>query len=294
MGLLETDLILNPSQSAFSVEGSRQRASQSAGVLSPTVARKINREVVVLLGWGRAVLLQLAHPLVAAGVSDYSTFRSDGRGYTARARRTIGAMLALTFGDEEEARAIAAQINAIHGRVSGTLRDASGVFPAGTRYSASDPDLLRWVHATLVDSVPLAYERFVGPLTPEEKARYCAEAAMIGPLLGIPGGLLPHSLAEHERYMREKLGSGQIEVTETARRLAHSLLFPQLGPASGLFSFVRLTTIGLLPPSIRQGYGFSWDVQDEHALDSFTRRVRRVRQWLPPRLREWPAARAVT
>ncbi len=115
---------------------------------------------------------------------------------------------------------------------------------------------------------------------------------MIGPLLGIPGGLLPHSLAEHERYMGETLGSGQIEVTENARRLAHSLLFPQLGPASGLFSLVRLTTIGLLPPSIRQGYGFSWDVQDEHALESFTRRVRRVRQWLPPRLREWPAARA--
>jgi uncharacterized protein (DUF2236 family) len=295
MSSLETDVIFNPSRTAFSVDGSRhQRASQSAIVLSPTVVRKINREIVVLLGWGRAVLLQLAHPLVAAGVSDYSTFKPDGRGYAARAKRTIGAMLTLTFGAEEEARAIAAQINAIHCRVSGTLRDASGVFPAGTRYSARDPDLLRWVHATLVDSVPLAYERFVEPLTPEEKNSYCAEATTIGPLLGIPDGVLPRTIVEHERYMSEMLRSGQIEVTENARRLAESLLFPQLGPASSLFSVVRLTTIGLLPASIRQGYGFSWAPKDERALESFTRLVRHTRRWLPPRLREWPAARAVT
>jgi uncharacterized protein (DUF2236 family) len=203
-------------------------------------------------------------------------------------------MLALTFGTDEEARAVAAQINAIHNRISGTLRDASGVFPAGTPYSARDPQLLRWVHATLVDSVPLAFERFVGPLTLEEKTRYCAEAEMIGPLLGIPSGFLPRNLAEHQRYMSDMLASGQIHVTDNARALAQSLLFPKLGPASPMFAAARLTTIGLLPSSIREGYGFTWDARQQRAFDFFTTVVRGVRRGLPRRLREWPAARAVT
>ena len=70
------------------------------------VARKVNREAVVLLGWGRAVLLQLAHPLVAAGVSDYSKFRRGTRGYLRRVRSTVGAMIELTFGTPDEAQRI--------------------------------------------------------------------------------------------------------------------------------------------------------------------------------------------
>ena len=285
---------VSPIASSFDETRHQRGHRASDAALPPTVVRKVNREIVVLLGWGRAVLLQLAHPLVAAGVADYSSFRPDGRGYAARAKRTIGAMLTLTFGTEEEARVIAAQINAIHDQVHGTLREASGVFPAGTPYSARDPHLLRWVHATLVDSVPLAFERFVGPLTLEEKTRYCAEAETIGPLLGIPSGFLPRNIAEHERYMSDMLAGGEIEVTENARALAHSLLFPKLGPASPLFSVARLTTIGLLPSSIREGYGFSWDAQHERAFQSFTALVRGLRRGLPRRLREWPAARAVT
>jgi uncharacterized protein (DUF2236 family) len=269
-----------------------QPAAHPPIVPSGVVARKINRETVVLLGWGRAILLQLAHPLVAAGVADYSRFQTDLRGYAARTTRTVGAMLALTFGSEEEMRAIASQINAIHNRIRGTLREAAGVFPAGTPYSARDPELLRWVHATMVDSLPLAYELFVGPLTPDEKDRYCAEAAMIAPLLGIPDGLLPCGLAEHESYMEQMFVNGQIEVTENARRRARSLLSPPLGPAAApLFSVVRRSTIGLLPSAIRQSYGFPWDAHDDDALGRFVTFVRQVRWWLPRMLREWPAAR---
>ena len=122
---------------------------------SDSVAWKINREIAVLLGWGRAILLQFAHPMVAAGVADYSRFQTDLRGYATRSRRTIGAMLALTFGSDEEARAAASRINAIHDRVNGTLSAAAGGRPSGTPYSARDPELLCWVHATLVDSLPL-------------------------------------------------------------------------------------------------------------------------------------------
>jgi uncharacterized protein (DUF2236 family) len=272
-------------------EGHRQPAPHPHIVPFGAVARKINRETVVLLGWGRAILLQLAHPLVAAGVADYSKFQTDLRGYAVRARRTVGAMLAMTFGTEEDVRAIASQIRAVHNRVRGTLREAAGVFPAGTPYSAHDPELLRWVHATMLDSVPLAYELFVGPLTPDEKDRYCAEAAVIAPLLGIPDGLLPRSRAELEFYMEKMFASGEIEVTENARRLARGLLSPPLGPASPLFSVARLTTIGLLPSALRQAYGFAWDANHDKTLRRCIALVRQVRWCLPRMLREWPAAR---
>jgi uncharacterized protein (DUF2236 family) len=265
-------------------------------LLAPdTVVRKINREIVVILGWGRAILLQFAHPLVAAGLIDHSSFQADLGGYVARARRTIGAMLALTFGSDEEVQATASRINAIHSRTRGTLREAAGVFPAGTPYSASDPELLRWVHATMVDSVPMAYELFVGPLTREEKDRYCAEAATIAPLLGIPDGLLPCSLDAHEKYMAQMFVNGQIVVTENARNLARGLLTPPFGRAGApFFSVVRLSAIGLLPSDIRRAYGMPWDGRDDRALARRVALVRQVRRWLPRVLREWPAARRAT
>jgi uncharacterized protein (DUF2236 family) len=256
------------------------------------VAQKINREIVVLLGWGRAILLQFSHPLIAAGLLDHSSFQTDIRGYTARAWRTVGAMLALTFGSEEEAVAAADGINRIHDRVSGTLRDAAGIFPAGTRYSARDPELLRWVHATLVDSLPLAYELFAGPLTAEEKDQYCAEAATVAPLLGIPEGYLPTTVSEHQRYMTDMYSSGEIQVTDMARRLAGGLLTPPLSPITvPAFSIIRLTSIGLLPDPIRDAYGFPWNPRKQRSLVRLSKTLRVVHPWLPRMVREWRAAR---
>jgi uncharacterized protein (DUF2236 family) len=255
------------------------------------VTRKVNREMVVVLGWGRAILLQLAHPLVAAGVAQHSEFRRDVVGYVMRARRTIGAMLALTFGPEAVARTHAAGINSIHDRVWGTLDADAGRFPAGTRYSAHDPELLRWVHATLADSIPLAYELFVGPLTPEERDQYCLEAAEMEAHLGIPRGVLPRTRMELDSYVQGMLADGPLHVTQTARDLARALLSPRLGPAIVLFSPIRLITIGLLPARIREQYGFTWNDRDEARLGRWVRLVRRVHFWLPRFVREWPLAR---
>jgi uncharacterized protein (DUF2236 family) len=247
--------------------------------------------MVVLLGWGRAILLQFAHPLVAAGVADYSEFRTGLYSYVMRARRTVEAMLAMTFGTDDANRAMASQINATHDRVHGRLREPAGVFPAGTPYSARDPRLLRWVHATMLDSVPLAYRLFAGPLTPDEADRYCAEASTIAPLLHIRDRLLPRSCAELDCYMKAMYDSGEIYVTPTARLLARSLLAPPIGLATPLLAPIRLTTIGLLPPAIRQGYGFEWHAKDERALRRWVTVLRRLRSLLPPLLREWPAVR---
>src|SRR5690349_13356441 len=131
-----------------------------------SVSWTINREIVVVAGWGRAVLLQLAHPAVAAGVHHHSAFRGSVRATVSRMHSTVGAMLSITFGREERMIAAAARIDAIHDRVH------------GRGYSAHDPELQRWVHATLLDSSLDTYERLVGSLTDEQRDRYCAEAAI--------------------------------------------------------------------------------------------------------------------
>ena len=106
------------------------------------ISHRVNREAVVVLGWGRAILLQLAHPLVTAGVGAHSGFDAGALAYVRRMRGTIGSMLSLTFGTDAEVRETAGRINAIHRRVHGRLDRAVGRYPAGTPYDATDPALL--------------------------------------------------------------------------------------------------------------------------------------------------------
>ncbi|HYN10019.1 MAG TPA: oxygenase MpaB family protein [Vicinamibacterales bacterium] len=256
------------------------------------VARKINREAVVLLGWGRAVLLQLAHPLVAAGVSDYSRFRRGTRGYLRRVRSTVGAMIELTFGTPDEAQRIVRRINGIHDQVHGQLDRAVGIFPAGTPYSARDPRLLCWVHATLIESMVVSYELFVDPLSPEEKDRYAVDATWLARELGVEADLLPRDYRGIETHLRSRYDSGEIAVGDNARVLAGALLSPPLGPAAApLFRVTRLITIGLLPAHVREAYGFTWNAQRERSFRRAVAFIRRTRRLLPAIFREWPAAR---
>jgi uncharacterized protein (DUF2236 family) len=257
-----------------------------------TISWTINREVLVVAGWGRAILLQLAHPLVAAGVDEHSRFRAGLATRFGRLRSTVAAMRSLTFGDDEEAIAVAARINTIHDRVFGQLRAAAGPFPIETPYSAHDADLLRWVHATLVDSIPRAYEQLVGPLTPEERDRYCAEAAVMEPLLDIPTGQLPRTAAALDAYIRDSLASGTIAVTDSSRALARAVLFPPgwrlLWP---VFRPAQLITLGLLPSGIREAYGFAWTRKDARALARWTTALRVLGRLTPAVVRQWPSAR---
>lgn len=241
---------------------------------------KVHREWIVAAGWGRAILLQLAHPSVAAGVRDHSSFRGSLAASLRRARSTVNAMLAISFGDEEAMIGAAARINTIHDRVRGTT------------YSAHDPELLQWVHATLLESTLLSHTLLVGPLTPRERDRYCVEAAIMEPLLGIPTGWLPRDTTELDTYMHAMLASGQLVVTDTSRSLARAMLYPPRGfvcwPA---FRALQLLTVGTLPPSIRQDYGFAWRARDERALARCVALLRTARRLLPPIARQWPAAR---
>jgi uncharacterized protein (DUF2236 family) len=255
-----------------------------------SITWKVNREAIVIAGWGRAILLQLAHPAVAAGVHDHSSVRGSLRSSVRRLHSTIGAMLSITFGDTEQMIAAAARINTIHDRVRGRVREG-----AGEAYSAHDPDLQRWVHATMLESIPLTYELLVGPLTLHERDAYCSEAAIMEPLLGMPAGWLPRDSSQLEAYMREMLDGGRIVVTDTSRALARAVLYPpRWYVAWPAFRATQLLTIGLLPPSIRRAYGFDWRPREVRAFARWTALLRTSRRLLPPLVRHWPAARRGT
>ena len=264
-------------------------ASVSDGV---AVAWRIHRERVLLAGWGRAILLQLAHPMVARGVAEHSGFATDRWGRVRRLHRTLHAMLALTFGPAEGAGAAAARINAIHDRVHGRLDHAAGAEPAGAPYSAHDPALLAWVHATLLDSFLGAYRLFVGPLDTVEADRYCLESSGIEARLGIPAGRLPRTESALRAYLEAMLASRVVEVTDTARALAREVLAPPaprlLRPALWL---AALPAVGLLPPAIRAGYGLPWDARRARALTLVAAVTRVSLPLVPPPLRYWSLAR---
>ena len=102
-----------------------------------TAVRMLQREVILLVAWGPAILLQFAHPLVARGVADHSAFNTEWWGRAQRLHRTLRAMLQLSLVAKCEALAVAARINTIHDRVHGRLSQAAGIFPQGTAYSCS-------------------------------------------------------------------------------------------------------------------------------------------------------------
>jgi uncharacterized protein (DUF2236 family) len=177
--------------------------------------------------------------------------------------------------------------------VHGQLGDAAGVFPPGTWYSAHDPTLLAWVHATLLEMNVRVYELYVGPLSMEEKDSYCAEATAMEAHLRMPEGRLPRTAGELRRYVDAMLAGGEIAVTDAARSLASAVVYPPAPRiAAPAIAWMRLVTVGLLPPAIRAGYGFSWSSRHEAMFRLSASVVRNLLRLMPSIVRHWPAARS--
>ena len=237
------------------------------------VIRKVDGEGVLLLGGGRALLMQLAHPSVAAGVADHSDFARDP---FSRLRRTLEASYSIVFGSEEDARRTAAAIHAVHERVT------------GPGYQANDPELLLWVHATLVDTALRVYTRFVGPLLRHEVEQYYAESMRQAELMGVPLDAQPADFHAFRHYVRTTVAT--LEVSDAARRLAKSILRPRV-PLVGepAVALARQITVGLLPLPLRVQYGLRWDARRKAALLAAAATSRQVLPRVPPGLRRAPA-----
>lgn len=252
----------------------------------------MNRERLARLGWSRAILLQAAHPLVAAGIADHSAFQSGARAASRRLRATIQAMRAITCGDDASRAAAIAHIRQAHRRVHGALGAPVGAYPAGTRYSADDPALVLWAHAAKVESTVIVYERFVGVLSPEARDAYCDEAAATAIALGAAAEQVPRTWSALARYLEAEYASGRIAVSADARAIADALLFPPwLAVPPPVAWMNRLVTIGLLPDALRQQYRYGWNARRARQLDRLCRALGGLRRGVPAVVAWWPDAR---
>ena len=234
--------------------------------------RRVSGESVLLFGGGRALLLEIAHPLVAAGVAEHSSFRTDPFG---RLQRTLDAMSKLTFGDRSTALAAARSVERSHRRVRGALAADVGPFPAGTPYDGRDPELVRWVWATLVDTSLAVYETFVAALAPEAREAYYTGQCVLARLLGVPGEGVPPSFAEFRAFFDAMVASDALSVGEQGRAVAEAVLDPPGGMTDA--ATVRLLTTALLPPRLRAAFALPWDAAHEQRFAALCASVRRLR-----------------
>jgi uncharacterized protein (DUF2236 family) len=260
---------------------------RDAGMFGPdSEAWRMDREAMLLLGAGpRALLLQLAHPGVAAGVDEHSDFRTDP---WKRLDGTLRSYLRIIYGSTAAARAEIRRLNGLHRSIT------------GQGYDARDPALSLWVHATLVDSTIVVNDAWAGPLSRDRAARFYDETKPIARAFGVPEALLPADLAAFEGYLDGQLAAdGPVEVGPVARELAESILHPPLpgvlariGLDPRLYDWTLWPSIGLLPPSIREAYGFRWGPL-EQAVSAWL--VTGWRTWnplLPHAFRQMPQALA--
>jgi uncharacterized protein (DUF2236 family) len=244
------------------------------------VARRIDREMFVLLGGTAALLMQIAHPLVAAGVAEHSDFRSDPLG---RLLRTLNTTLAVVFGDEREVRAATARINRIHTGVR-------GVSASGAPYRALDPALLLWVQATLILSSLRLYEDVMGPLAPADRQAYWDETKPVARALGIPGERLPATIADLEGYEREMLAT-VVRPDATSLEVARGVLRPLPWIPAPLYRVNEAFAAALLPPSLRAAFGLRYGSAERRFYRGVVIAVRWLRRVLPERMTVVPQAR---
>ncbi len=274
------------------------RGSLDPGLYGPgSEAWRLNRESMLLLGAGpRALLLQIAHPAVAAGVDQHSDFRADP---WSRLLATIQSYLTIVYGSTPAARAEIRRLNALHRRIS------------GPGYRARDPELSLWVHATLVDSTIVANDAWLEPLSPGRRAAFYEETRPIARAFGVPDALLPADLGAFERYLADMLApSGPVQVSDTARALGTAVLAPPLEPLaawlpggsmlrpllalvpSAAYAWTLWPAVGLLPERIREAYGLPWGARERLVAQWLVAGWRTWRPVLPASFRQMPKALA--
>lgn len=233
--------------------------------------RRVHGEGILLLGGGRALLMQIAHPSVARGVAEHSSFRHDR---LQRLLRTLRPIFAIVYGSRDQAMAAARSINRTHDYVR------------GEGYDAHDPELLLWVWATLFDTALELHRLFVRPLAAYEKDAYYRDFQHVGELLGVPSWLLPSDIEAFAAYVQSRVTS--LQVSDEARRIAGHILRP-LPPQWAVMWPLRQLTSGLLPPLLRDQYGLTWGTKRQCALDVTAALSRRLLPFVPRSLRQPPA-----
>ena len=246
-----------------------------------SVTWRVNRESAVFLGAGRAALLQLAHPWVAASLIHHSNLRNDAIG---RFHSTFRVIYTMLFGTRAQAIAASRQLYRRHTSIRGELPHAIGAHPSGEHYEANEVAALRWVYATLVESAILAYEFVQPPLPPDEREQYYAESKRMAALFGIPPGELPQDWDAFSRYTAEMIESPVLGVDEDARVLGHGVL-SGVGTRLRPPRWYQALTAFWMPPRLRIAFALSFGAREEETVSRIAGRLPLLHSRIPRLLR---------
>jgi len=242
-------------------------------------------------------MLQVAHPVVGAGVSEHSNFRADPWG---RLLRTLDFTTSMVYGGPDLAWDTCRRVREMHKHIKGKLAN-------GENYHALEPEAYAWVHATLADSIVRAYERFVGHVSGSELETFWAEWRRAGRLLGVRDRDLPERWADFPGYF-DSMIRDRLEPTDAVTEVLEALAEPPPpeipGMRDGLWRALRvpaargaeLGTVGLMPPALRSKLGLEWSDAQQIELRAVGAASRRAGPLLPdsfrnfgPRYLQWRA-----
>ena len=227
------------------------------------------------------MLLQLAHPWVAAGIAEHSRTLADPIG---RFHQTFNTVFTMVFGTLDQARAAARRLHRRHAAVTGSLPWTAGRFAAGSAYRANEVPALQWVHATLVETALLSHDLVLPALTASEREQYWAEARLYAALFGIRQADLPSDWTSFTAYNVEMSRSDILHVTPAARAIAEQIFS---GTATRLRppKWYLALTASLLPERLRGEFGLSFGEPEQRRVNLALARIRRLYPRLPMRLR---------
>lgn len=256
----------------------RQNDDPRAGILGPgSVSWKIDREAALFLGAGRAALLQLAHPWVAASLDQHSNLRADP---LARFHNTFRVVFTIIFGTLEQALAASRHLYLLHTRIRGELPETVAAYQRGSHYEANELNALLWVYATLVESGLMAYDCVLPPLSSQERELYYTESKKTAPLFGIRADGLPPDWEGFQRYTRDMCESEKLGVSALSREMAHRVLHGR-GSWVPVPEWYRALTTAWMPGRLREEFGLAYGSKERDAAARAMDRLPRIYRRLP-------------
>jgi uncharacterized protein (DUF2236 family) len=245
-------------------------------------AAALQREAVLAVGGLRAIVLQVAHPAVGHGVAEHSDFAVDP---VARLHATLSFVYVVADGDERLVRSVAGAVGRAHRPVVSGAR-------AAVPFDARDPELQRWVAATLHETSLRMAELVWGPLPRPLADELLARSGRFATVLGMPAPLWPEDMDAFDRYFAEALD--RLRFDETTADVLRELVAARRAPAWVRVSMPLLLalTAPLLPERLRAALGWQ-RVRGERAAAVLVRLLAPLYRAAPGRLRTLPSRRYV-
>jgi len=246
-----------------------------------SMLRRVQGERSVGLMYGqRALLIGALDARNYVGTALHSRYRD--RPFK-RLSATAKMFETVFFGTRAGADKVLAVVDGMHRKVEGKLPEGGGAYPAGTPYSAHDPELMLWTIAVAAESSARFYELLVRGMGAGERDAFWRDWVRFGELFGMPREAAPGSWSEFREWFDGRLASAEMGLTDEARHVGRGVAFriPVPRVESPLMEFHNLLLVGTLPERVRELYGLPWDLRRELTFQAVTRAVRASRPLSP-------------